>query len=354
MQAEPASEAPEPVRVKPASDVPASCWDDYVRRNPQGTLCHLRAWLDTVGAAYPYESHSLVAERGGVLCGALPLYRAPVFPSGAALISSPAAIYGGIIADDPAAARALLTSAAELADRFRVRYLELRNRTATGNLQVKNLYVTFRKPIARDPERNMRAIPTRPRTAIRRGIRLGLEAELGGEELLREFYRVYSINMRDLGSPPYPPSFFQGLLRAFGNDCRILIVRHKSRAVGGAAAFFFRNEVLPYWGASIRSAARELCVNDFMYWTLLSRAAERGCELFDFGRSKVGTGAYHFKRHWGFEPTPLPYQYHLVTQKNLPDLSPLNPGFSLPILLWKRMPISITRWLGPKLLRFFP
>jgi FemAB-related protein (PEP-CTERM system-associated) len=142
-------------------------------------------------------------------------------------------------------------------------------------------------------------------------------------------------------------------LQEFGEACRILAVFHEGNMVAGVMAFFFRDQIIPYYGGALQDAF-QYAANDFMYWKLLCYGAEHGYKVFDFGRSKVDTGPYHFKRHWGFEPTPLPYQYYLVNQKAVPDLSPRNPKFSLAIQAWKRMPLGLSQWLGPKIVRFFP
>ena len=81
--------------------------------------------------------------------------------------------------------------------------------------------------------------------------------------------------------------------------------------MAGVMSFYYRDTVLPYYGGSIPEA-RNLSPNNFMYWKLMSRAGEKGCKYFDFGRSKQETGTFNFKRHMGFEPISLPYQYYLT------------------------------------------
>jgi FemAB-related protein (PEP-CTERM system-associated) len=176
---------------------------------------------------------------------------------------------------------------------------------------------------------------------------------MGGEEFLKGFYQIYAHSVRNLGTPVLPMRFMVNLLREFGPACRILAIFHEEHMVAGVMTFFFRDQVMPYYGGALRHAFR-YAVNDFMYWHLLCYGAELGYRIFDFGRSKKGTGSYDFKRHWGFEPTPLAYQYHLVRQKTIPDQNPLNPRFALAIQTWKRMPLWLSRWLGPRVVRFFP
>ncbi len=237
---------------------------------------------------------------------------------------------------------------------MKVRFLELRHETPFGDLPVKDLYVTFRRPIFPDEEKNLAAIPRKQRRMVRQGDKHGLTARVGGEELLKGFYAVYSHSVRNLGTPVYPFQLFERLLKELGpNGCRILAVFHRSEMVAGVMTFFFRDQVMPYYGGALQSAFA-YAANDFMYWKLMCFGAEQGYKVFDFGRSKKGAGSYDFKRHWGFEPVPLSYEYYLVKQEELPNANPLNPKFALAISMWKKMPLPLSQWLGPKVVRFFP
>ena len=145
--------------------------------------------------------------------------------------------------------------------------------------------------------------------------------------------------------------YLAALQQAFGADCEILTVMHGDRAVASCLSFYFRDEVLPYYGGGTL-AARELAGNDFMYWEVMERARERGSRLFDYGRSKRGTGSYEFKRYWGFEPEPLYYEYFLVKGATVPDLSPVNPRYERLIAAWRRLPLWVSRLAGPPLAKY--
>ena len=328
-------------------------WDEYVLHHPQATFFHLMGWQRVLEQTFPNRAFSCVALRDGRISGVLPLFLVRNLPFGQSLVSMPWGVYGGICADDDETQSALLNYAKTLAQRLVVRYLELRNQAPCCDLPATDLYVTFRKEIARDPETNMAAIPRKQRRMIRQGDKYGLTAQMGGEEFLRGFYHLYAHSVRNLGTPVFSVRFMANLLREFGPACRILAVFHEEQMVAGVMTFFFRDQVMPYYGGALRHALR-YAVNDFMYWHLLCYGAEQGYRIFDFGRSKKGTGSYDFKRHWGFEPTPLAYQYHLVRQKTLPNQNPLNPRFALAIQTWKWMPLWLSRWLGPRVVRFFP
>jgi FemAB-related protein (PEP-CTERM system-associated) len=221
------------------------------------------------------------------------------------------------------------------------------------DLPVKDLYVTFRRPIHETDDENMAAIPRNQRRSIRVAMKHGLTSRVGERDLLPEFYDVYSQSVRNLGTPVFPRRLFENLLDELRPHAKILGVFHGGGMVAGVLTFFFRDQVLPYYGGAVRRAF-PLAASDFMYWSLMRHGRESGYKVFDFGRSKVDSGSYHFKRHWGFEPAPLAYQYCLIGQHALPDLTPRNPAFAWPIRLWRKMPLRLTQWIGPKLVRFLP
>ncbi|HEX7078108.1 MAG TPA: FemAB family XrtA/PEP-CTERM system-associated protein [Candidatus Eisenbacteria bacterium] len=331
----------------------AAGWDAYVDDRPDATFFHRRGWSAVLERTFAYRDHSLVATRGGEVRGVLPLLLVRNLPTGHSLVSTPFGVYGGIVADEEETARLLLDRARECGERLGVRYVELRQTTPIGDLPVKNLYVTFKRPIFPTSDENMAAIPRNQRRSIRLGFKNGLSSRVGDFDLFDPFYDVYSESVRNLGTPVFPKSLFENLLREFGPACRILGVFHEGRMVAGVMTFLFQDQVMPYYGGAVRDAFR-LSANDFMYWSLMIHGMEHGFRVFDFGRSKVDSGSYHFKRHWGFEPTPLPYQFLLIRQRSIPDLSPRNPKFAAAIRLWQRIPLPVTQWIGPKIIRYFP
>ena len=324
-------------------------WDAYVDSCPQATFFHRIGWKTVIEKAFGHETHYLVAEVDGVIQGILPLghLRSRLF--GNALISTPFCVYGGIAATNSHANSMLIHHAEQFALEREVDYLELRNQTA-GSIDwpTKDLYVTFRKEIDSDPEKNLLAIPRKQRAMVRKGIKAGLTSEV--DEDITRFFSAYSTSVRNLGTPVFPKRYFKTLKEVFGKDCEILTVVKNGRTVGSVFSFYFRNEVLPYYGGSTEEA-RRLGGNDFMYWELMCRACERGVRVFDYGRSKKGVGSYSFKKNWGFNPTPLVYQYRLVNVKEIPNVNPLNPKYGVFVRLWKNLPLPIANTLGPILSR---
>lgn len=324
-------------------------WDDFVLACPEATFCHRAGWRDVIETAFGHDTHFLYAERDGRIEGVLPLGHVNSRLFGNALVSSPFCVYGGIAAETGEAREALDRAAQQLATDLGVDYLEMRNtKPRHADWPRKDLYVTFRRDLEPDPETNLKAIPRKQRAMIRKGEAAGLKGDAVDD--LRRLYEMYAQSVRNLGTPVFPLKYFQCLKNVFGADCEVLSVTSAGEHVAAVMTFYFRDEVLPYYGGGV-AKARELKANDFMYWELMRRACERGVRVFDYGRSKRGTGSYHFKTHWGFEPQPLYYEYFLVKARQVPDVNPLNPKYRLFINIWRHLPLSITKLIGPHIVK---
>ena len=328
-------------------------WDAFVRASGDGSPFHLTAWKRAVERTFGHRAHYLVARRAGAIEGVLPLFEVRGLLGGRALVSVPYGVYGGVCAGSDDARRTLVEAAAALGRRVGAAYVELRQRRDLGlGLAAKSLYVTFSRPIFATEEENAAAIPRKQRRMTRQGAKHGLTATIGRDHL-DAVWDVYAESVRNLGSPVYPRRLLREIREAFDKDCQVVSVWREGRVVAGVLTLFHDDQVLPYYGGA-RRAAFPFAVNDFMYWELLCHAARAGYRVFDFGRSREGTGPYHFKRHWGFEPAPLPYQYVLLARPSLPDVSPGNPRLRLAVGAWKRLPLAVTNAVGPLLTRYLP
>lgn len=325
-------------------------WNAFVAAHPEATFFHLAEWRAVLQRAFGHPTFYLYAESNRGIEGILPLGQIRSRLFGNALISTPFCVYGGVVAGSDAAREALIGAASDLARRLRVDYLELRNRSrCCPDWPCKDLYVTFRRKIDSDAEKNLKAIPRKQRAMVRKGIKRELRSEI--DEDTDRFFLVYSESMRDLGTPVFPRRLFRVLREVFGDACETLTVTKDGVPVSSVLSFYFKDEeILPYYGGG-RPAARGLAAYDFMYWEVMRRAAERGIRLFDFGRSKRDTGSYRFKTHWGFEPEALYYEYFLVRARRIPDLNPLSPKFRMFVNAWKRLPLGVARRLGPLIAR---
>lgn len=336
--------------VKQLEDSDYSRWNEFVQSNAEATFFHLAEWERVLSRAFRHRSHYLYAESNGRIAGVLPLVEIKSFLFGHALVSTPFCVYGGIVSSDEAAQRALERAACHLGERLGVDYIEMRNRKPRHpGWPSKDLYVTFRRPIDPDAEKNMTAIPRKQRAMVRKGMQKQLRAQI--DDGIERLYCVYSTSLRDLGTPVFSRYYLKLLAETFPGQCEVLTVTHEDQPVASVMSFYFRDEVLPYYGGST-AAARNLAANDFMYWQVLDRARELGARTFDFGRSKRGTGSFNFKSHWGFEPETLCYEYFLVKARKVPNLSPTNPKYERMIRIWRRLPLWFTRCIGPPLARY--
>ena len=335
-----------PVSVQPALPADDARWDAYVDRHPEGTFFHLSPWRQVLSASVGFAAHDLTATRGGELVGLLPLMRVKSLLFGDALVSLPFCVQGGIIADDVEAEQALLAQAQALAERLGVDHLELRHsRLVAVDWPTKSeTYVLFKRALSADPEENMKAIPRKQRAMVRKGITGGLVSR--EEHDLGHFFQIYGTSVRNLGTPVFPRRYFEALFRAFEDRCRVTTVFTGSQAVSSVLSFVYKNTVMPYYGGGV-PLARDLKAYDFLYWEVMRTACEQGIGHFDYGRSKRDSGSYSFKKNWGFEPTPLHYQYHLVKSRQLPDRNPNNPKYALAVNFWKKLPLPVANFLGP-------
>jgi len=338
------------MKVCELDDSSLAKWDAFVESCQEATFFHLSGWKRVIERSFSHKTHFLYVEQNDKIQAILPLAQIKSLLFGHSLISLPFCVYGGVAANNEAARLMLEDAASDLASKLQVDHLELRNPVSqdrpTDNEAwlSKDLYVTFKKAIDQDPENNLLAIPRKQRAMVRKGIKAELKGEI--DSTIDRLYDVYSESVHNLGTPVFPKHYFQALKSEFGDACENLIITKKGTVVSGVMSFYFRNEVIPYYGGG-NHLARACKANDFMYWDLMRRSSENGVQIFDYGRSKIGTGSYSFKKNWGFEAKPLHYKYKLIKAKELPDINPLNPKYQLFIKLWKRMPLSMSRFIGP-------
>ena len=337
-------------RLLPGDTATTRSWDAFVMSCPQATFFHRAGWQKIVGEVFRHDTYFLYAELGGQITGVLPLAHVNSLLFGNSLVGLPFAVYGGVAATTPQAADALEAEAQAIARRLGVEHLELRNMDQRhADWPTQDLYVTFRKEILPQEGANMLAIPRKQRAMVRKGIKNGLASQI--DENVDRFFALYADNVHRHGTPAMPKRYFRALQAEFGADCEVLTVTSPDgRLLSSVMSFYFRDEVLPYYAGDDESA-RDLAANDFKYWELMRRSCARGLKLFDYGRSKQGTGSFAFKKNWGFVPTPLHYEYCLYKRDAIPQNNPSNAKYQLLIETWRRMPIGMANWLGPFIVR---
>ena len=325
-------------------------WDNFVRCTQGGTFFHLIGWKEVLERAFGFTSHYLVARRAGQMVGGLPLFELRARGAPHCLQSLPFAVEGGICSADDAAADALEEAAVARGDRCGVRYIELRDTRVGARFQRREgTYFRFRRPLLATDDAELAALPRKRRRMVRIGQRAALTARVSQDDL-PVFHDLFARSLRNLGTPAFPYRYFRLLLSQFPDETVLLTVWRAGQPAAAVLSFLFADTILPYYAGNRREFRRD-AVNDFMYWELMRWARARGYRVFDFGRSKQGSGAYEYKRLWGFEPELLSYRVHL-RRGAMPPSAPLeSPPVQLLRRVWRRFPLSVTKLVGPHFLR---
>jgi len=325
-----------------------AAWDDYVSRHPKGTFFHLSGWKEVVEESFGHKSYYLLAVSSPVhtdprtlspepqIVGVFPLFSIKSRLFGRSMVSLPFATYGGILADNDQVENALYNKAVSLIKTNALDYLEIRSEeTRLGDLPVKDLYYVFKREISGDKDENLKAIPRKTRRMVRK-MKNELYAAFGGLELLDQFYKLFAFSYHGFGTPVFSKKYLKNLLDTFKSNSSILIISKNGSPLSGVLSFYFKDQVIPYYSGAYPDS-REHAANDYLYWALMSDAADKG-----------------FKRHWGFEPRRLPYQYYLNRIEELPNISPTNPKYKRRIELWKKLPLWATKIIGPRIVKYIP
>ncbi|MDY6971069.1 MAG: FemAB family XrtA/PEP-CTERM system-associated protein [Thermodesulfobacteriota bacterium] len=355
------------VTIRLYQDDDEEIWDSFVMKHPEGTIFHLIQWKNVIEKTFGHKAHYLIAEEAGnafkasdnnhvkssniTIVGVLPLFTVKSAIFGRYLVSVPFSELGGPIANSEIIEARLVSQAIQYTKENCLEYLEFRNMNPKAEgLSQKDLYFNFSREIYDSLEDNMKAIPRKSRRMIRQGEKNNLSFEFG-LHAIDSFYDILARSYQHLGTPIFASRFFHNFYTEFGDRCNILMIFSDGRPIAGVFFFLFKNKVVPYYAGSLVQY-RKLAPNDYMYWQLMKYGCENGFKIFDFGRSRADTGSFHFKRHWGFEPKSLCYQYFLNTLDDLPNLSPANPKYKKKIELWQRLPFWATKILGPPIAKY--
>lgn len=327
----------------------------YTHRGKLTAPSHDAHWLHVLRDGLGHVPFAIEATREGKTCGWLGLayVRSTLF--GRYLVSLPYLNSAGIQCDDELVAQKLINRAVLFAGELQVKNLELRHErpvssptllTGIANKAIMRLRLpSFPGPLWVE-------LPAKVRNQVRKAEKCGLRPFWGGIELLDDFYEVFSRNMRDLGTPVYGRKLFESILGYFGNNAEFCVVRFHNKAI--ASALLVHGEgITEVPSASSLREFNSKCPNMLMYWSLLDRAIEREQSIFDFGRSTIDGNTYRFKKQWGAQPQPAMWQYSLFSG-GLPNLRPDNPRYQQLIRIWRRLPVRVTRWIGPRIVRGIP
>lgn len=324
-------------------------WDDFVKNNAEGTFFHLSGWkhiLEDIG----HKSFYLYATANDQVVGILPLAQVKSWLFGNALVSTPFCVYGGALGPSEVK-RFLEQEAISLGQKLQVDHIEFRYKDSQENNLVTNCqHAYFRCELAEDANEILAGIKKKQRAVIRHALNEQFTATFDNK--VEDFFDTYSQSVRNLGTPVFSKQFFEKIREVFPDNSEILTIRKEEQPFSSVLSFYYKDEVFPYYGGGIL-AAKNVKSNDYMYYKLMCHAKEeRNCQHYDFGRSKIDSGAYQYKKHWGMAATPLHYQYQLIKAQKLPNLSPNNPKYQLFIKLWQKLPLGVSQWLGPYLSRY--
>ena len=328
---------------------------EYIRRTEGSSFYHDFRWSSIIEESFFHKCHYLLCEgHDGIIRGVLPLVHMKSRLFGNFLVSMPYFNYGGICADSEESGDLLIGEAVRIAREVRAGHIEFRQERPLDNgFPVKTSKVSMRLSLPFNTEELWKTFPSKLRSQIRRPQKSGMTARIGREEELENFYHVFSVGMRDLGTPVYAKRFFRSILEKFPESTWICSVyrEDKPMACGFLAAFKDRLEIP--WAASLRKY-NYLSPNMLLYWSCLEFACEKGFRIFDFGRSTVGEGTYRFKEQWGAVQSPMYWHYWLANGGSLPEINPGNPKYRFAIGTWKKLPLSLTRLIGPCIVRNIP
>jgi serine/alanine adding enzyme len=339
-----------------STTAPPDDWDAYVERHPSASAYHRAAAVGVGTAAFGLTTRFLtVRDLQRRLTGVLPLVEQSSLLFGRFLVSLPFFTYGGILADAPEAGVALAASAAELARARRARHVELRHTEPWTDLALpqRTDKVSMLLPLPDSEQALSKQLGSKLRSQIKRAEREEPEIIWGGAELIPQFYEVFATTMHEVGTPVYPPSFFEATCRALEGLLWVVVVRTKGQV--GAAAVLVRhgNRIEVPWAAATQ-AGKRASLNMRLYWELLTHSIRVGAQAFDFGRSSHDSGTYRFKAQWGAQPMQLHWHYWLPVDQKLPQLNQSNPKYALAASLWRRLPLWCANALGPHIVKNLP
>ncbi len=329
-------------------------WDAFVQSSSAASIYHLTRWRELIKDCFGHDCHYLQAlDANNSVVGVLPLVRLKSRLFGDYLVSVPYFNYGGAVALSAEIEVALMQSAEQLAQDIGVSHIEFRDTAERQCWPKRTDKVAMLLPLPASVEQLGKQIGSKLRAQIKRAERENPEILQGGVELLDDFYTVFALNMRDLGTPVYGKEFFRKILQGFPDESRLIVLRHAGKPVSTAFLLTFKQGVEIPWASTLREV-NKLSMNMLLYWEVLQYAIQRQADCFDFGRSSRDAGTYKFKKQWGAQELPLYWHYWLNDGGELPQLNPNNPKYQLAIKVWRRLPVALTKLIGPRIVKNLP
>jgi len=330
-------------------------WDRYVLHHEKSGYCHLFNWTRVIRDVYNHKFIYLAAvkenpETCEEICGILPLYRFKSFTGRPRLLSIPFFDTAGILAQDREAESFLFMKSISFFTQRMFSGMELRQ-DAPLNIpdmevpgvvpEIYSAKVGLHIDLLGSQGIMMESIKSKLRSQIRKGRKNGLAWRIGKRELLDPFYKVFSRNMRDLGSPVHSKKFFDAVFTYFYHHSFICVVFYRSKPVAASFMFKFKKRLANPWASSLKEY-RHLNSNIFLYWQMIRFACNIGMEIFDMGRSSKGAPTYRFKKQWGPRENQIFWYRWGFKGKSINRI-----GETLSIGPWKKIPVRIANFIGP-------
>lgn len=330
-------------------------WDEYVSSHPEGSIYHLSAWQALIKKQFGHNSYYLYsADDKNEINGILPVVQLKSALFGNFIVSVPYFNYGGAIAKDKNIAATLMQEAGKFAQLKSASHVEFRDiEKHEGSWGLREDKVVMLLDLPEDSETLWKNIGTKVRAQVKRPQREPVSCKQGGLELLDDYYDVFARNMRDLGTPVYAKSFFKSILETFPENAHIVCVYHNDKPAAAGFLLGYKNRMEIPWASALREF-NKISVNMYLYWEILKFSIEQGYTQFDFGRSTVNAGTYRFKKQWGAKPRQLYWHYWLADGEEVPKMNPDNPKYKLVINTWQKLPVWLTKIIGPHIVKNLP
>lgn len=323
--------------------------EDFVLEMVGAKLCHMPAWTNMVEKTFGHKGFFLVARQDGVVCGVLPLTKVRSRLFGCRMISQAFSNYGGPLTKCPAATDSLCKRVVELATEHGCRSIELRNIDPIPcDFHLRTDKISMHLPLVDDPDELWHSFKPKIRNRVRKAEKSGIIIVRGSLELLDDFYRLWTVRMHELGTPCYPRKLFIGVMETFLDKCQIFVARLDDRIVGAVFAYCFNGMVQARWGASLIKY-NNLNPISLLIWSITKHYCEAKAKCLDLGTSIVDSSQYEFKNRWRAEPKQLYYQYWVQPGHKLSFVKRDNPKYKNMIEIWKKLPLWITRFVGPRI-----
>lgn len=329
-------------------------WLAYLAMSDAADICHHSAWGNVFHGTFGLESVLILHRSEGRIDGGVPLIIFDQPLTGKALVSMPFLNYGGILADTAEVREKIARGCRTVLEHFGGDYVEMRHiASGLGPLadRTRENRITYRLDVNRPAEDIFKTFRKQLRTRLRRTAEQNL-TQYQGTERLDHFYHLFAAAMREHGTPVMPRRFFELILEHLSGHARMMIAYKDGRPVGGKLLLQFKGRTTMTWGC-YPNRYKHLLANYYLTWELIQQSAQSPIRRLDFGRSEPGSSGHDYKSNWGPTEVPIFVDYLATDPSKIPNLKPENVKFKLAIAIWKRLPLGMTKLIGPHLARYF-